>query len=191
VKKILCYRYDEHVGNTERILLLSQRTIRDANIDILHHMNHMDQSLDGMYSPLLFLLDKDARINKKKGVTGKARASEKFPRQQRKKYERGNACAVFLASSTTVTKEHASAGAQDSDDRQLHCLLDTDDENGQALSTFMRNLSLDEGKAPALGSYEGTSAYSFEEHEALMSEIQLRGIVVDKMAREASSQGAH
>jgi hypothetical protein len=70
--KILCYyRYDERVGNTEQILLLSLRTIRDANIDILHHM---DQSLDGISSPLLFLQDKDAGINKKKGATGKARA---------------------------------------------------------------------------------------------------------------------
>jgi hypothetical protein len=54
VKKILCYRYDERVGNTEPILLLSLRTIRDANIDFLHHM---DQSLDGISSPLLFLQD--------------------------------------------------------------------------------------------------------------------------------------
>jgi hypothetical protein len=34
VKKILCYKFDEHVGNTSRILLLSLRTIRDAKIDI-------------------------------------------------------------------------------------------------------------------------------------------------------------
>jgi hypothetical protein len=59
VKKILCYRYDERVGNTERILLLSLRTIRNANIDILHHT---DQSLDGISSPLLFLQDKDIKI---------------------------------------------------------------------------------------------------------------------------------
>ncbi len=52
VKKILCYKFDEHVGNTSRILLLSLRTIRDANIDILHHM---DKSLEGISSPLLFL----------------------------------------------------------------------------------------------------------------------------------------
>jgi hypothetical protein len=38
-KKILCYRYDERIGNTEQILLLSLRTIRDANIDILHHLH--------------------------------------------------------------------------------------------------------------------------------------------------------
>jgi hypothetical protein len=75
--------------------LLSLRTIRDANIDILHQM---DQSLDGISSLLLFLQDKDVRINKKKGVTGKARASEKFLRQQRRKGNRGNACAVLLAS---------------------------------------------------------------------------------------------
>ncbi len=39
-----------------------------------------------------------------------------------------------------------------------------------------------------LGNPESASLQSFEEHEAFMSEIQLRGIV-DKMAREASSQG--
>ncbi len=66
VKKIMCYKYDERVWNTDRILLLSLRTIRDANIDILHYM---DQSLDGISSPLLFLQDKDARRNKKKGVS--------------------------------------------------------------------------------------------------------------------------
>ena len=38
VKKILCYRFDQRVGNTDKVLLLSLRTIRDANIDILHHM---------------------------------------------------------------------------------------------------------------------------------------------------------
>ena len=58
VKKILCYKFDEHVGNTSRILLLGLRTIRDANIDILHHM---DKSLEGIYSPLLFLQDRKPR----------------------------------------------------------------------------------------------------------------------------------
>jgi hypothetical protein len=55
VKKILCYKFDQRVGNTDKIILLSLRTIRDANIDILHHMN---QSLDGISSPLLFLKDR-------------------------------------------------------------------------------------------------------------------------------------
>jgi hypothetical protein len=50
-KKILCYKLDEHVGNTRRIIFLSLRTIRDANIDILHHM---DKSLDGISAPSLF-----------------------------------------------------------------------------------------------------------------------------------------
>ena len=73
VKKILCYKFDQHVGNTDKILLLSLRTIRDANIDILHHM---DQSLDGISSPLLFLKDKVIGQNKKKNLHGRARAAE-------------------------------------------------------------------------------------------------------------------
>ena len=75
VKKILCYKFDQQVGNTDKILLLSLRTIRDANIDILHHM---DQSLDGISSPLLFLKDKVVGRHKKKNLHGKARATESF-----------------------------------------------------------------------------------------------------------------
>jgi hypothetical protein len=63
-----------------RILLLSLRTIKDANIDILHHM---DKSLNGISSPLLFLQHKDARKSRKKCTSGRARASEKFLRQQK------------------------------------------------------------------------------------------------------------
>ena len=29
-KKILCYKFDQRVGNTDKILLLSLRTIRDG-----------------------------------------------------------------------------------------------------------------------------------------------------------------
>ncbi len=72
VKKILCYRFDQRVGNTDKILLLRLRTIRDANIDILHHM---DQSLDGISSSLLFLKDKVIGRNKKLAWQG-ARSRE-------------------------------------------------------------------------------------------------------------------
>ncbi len=126
--------------------------------------------------------------NKKKGATGKARASENFLRQQKRKRDRGNACAVLLASNTTAAREHAGAGPLGKDEKQLHCLLDTDDENGQAFATLMRGLTLETEVGSNLGSLEDASLHSFEEHEAFMSEIQLRGIV-DKMAREASSQG--
>jgi hypothetical protein len=148
----------------------------------------MDQSLDGISSPLLLLQDKDARINKKKGATGKARASEKFLRQQRRKRDRGNACAVLLASNTTAAREHAGAGPLVKDERQLHCLLDTDDENGQAFTTLMRGRMIETVAGTNLGSREDAPLQSFEDHEAFMSEIHLRGIV-DKMVREASSQG--
>jgi hypothetical protein len=75
VKKILCYKFDEHAGNTSRTLLLSLRTIRDANIDILHHM---DKSLDGISSPLLFLHDKKPRKRRKKGICSRAKRQRSF-----------------------------------------------------------------------------------------------------------------
>jgi hypothetical protein len=70
---------------------------------------------------------------------------------------------------------HLTRQPRDCDERQLHCLLDTDDENEQALTTLMRGLTIKAGNAPTLGSLEGMFLYSFEEHEAFMSEIQLRG----------------
>jgi hypothetical protein len=95
---------------------------------------------------------------------------------------------VLLASNTTAAREHAGEGPQGKDERQLHCLLDTDDENGRALAALMWGLTLETEAGTNLGSLEGASLHSFEEHEAFMSEIQLR-VIVDKMAREASSQG--
>ncbi len=95
---------------------------------------------------------------------------------------------MLLASNTTAAREHAGARPLVKDERQLHCLLDTDDENGQAFATLMRGLTLETETTSDLGSREDASLHSFEEHEAFMSEIQLRRIV-DKMAREASSQG--
>jgi hypothetical protein len=95
---------------------------------------------------------------------------------------------VLLASNTTAAREHAGAGPLVKDERELHCLLDTDDENGQAFATLMQGLTLETEVRSDLGGREDASLQSFEDHEAFMSEIQLRGIV-DKMAREASSQG--
>jgi hypothetical protein len=91
-KKILCYKCDEDVSNTDRILLSSLRTIRNANIDIPHHM---DKLLDGISSPLLFLHDKDARRSRrKKGTFSRARASAHV----RRKFNRGNSCTISSAS---------------------------------------------------------------------------------------------
>jgi hypothetical protein len=101
VKKILCYKFDEHVGITSRILLLSLRTIRDANIDILHHM---DKLLDGISSPLLFLQHKKPRKSRKKGISSRAQASRTFLMLQKRELNRGNSCAIFLASSTPVAR---------------------------------------------------------------------------------------
>ncbi len=113
VKKILCYRYDQRVGNTDKILLLSLRTIRDANIDILHHM---DQSLDGISSPLLFLKDKVKGRNKKKGLHGKARSGELPKKAEGKVQSRELLCTSFSSQHTSgegicAAKGHESLGS--------------------------------------------------------------------------------
>jgi hypothetical protein len=126
VKKILCYKLDERVGNTERILLLSLRTIRDANIDILHHM---DKSLDGISAPLLFLQDKDPTSSRKKRPTGKFRNARKFLMRQKRKWSRGNACALLLASNSQIAKEYAERGAAMEADNMLHCVCEMDEED--------------------------------------------------------------
>jgi hypothetical protein len=106
------------------ILLSSLRSIRNANIDIPHHM---DKSLDGISSPLLFLQDKDARrrSRKKKGTPSRARASAHI----RRKFNRGHSCAVLLASSTPAAREYVEGRFREDMDCQLHCLCEMDEDD--------------------------------------------------------------
>ncbi len=185
VKKVLCYRYDQRVGNTDKIFLLSLRTIRDANIDILHHM---DQSLDGISSPLLFLKDKVKGHNKKKGLHGKARAAENFLRKQKEKYNRGNSCALLLAASTPVAKGYAQRKFMGHSDHSLHYLWEFNAQDLRALPPEEKNLSVEGADRSASNSIIRELFHSFAEHESYMSEIQLRRIV-DKMASGSADQG--
>ena len=50
-KHVLMYAFDQEVGNTKKMLLLSLRNIREAGIHIVHHM---DESLSGRSTPLMF-----------------------------------------------------------------------------------------------------------------------------------------
>ncbi len=173
------------VGNTDKILLLSLRTIRNANIDILHHM---DQSLDGISSPLLFLKDKVVGRNKKKSLHGKAREAEDFLRKQKGKYNRGKSCAFLLASSAPVAKRYAQRKFKGLSDRSLHCLWEFNAKDVQALPPDEKDLSdMVVDRSASNASIRGLF-HSYAEHEAYMSEIQLRRIV-DKMATGSADQG--
>ncbi len=162
VKKILCYKFDEHVGNTSRILLLSLRTIGDANIDILHHM---DKSLEGISSPLLFLQDRKPRKSTKKGLPSRAQASKKFLMMQKRKLHRGNLCAVFLASSTPAAREYAEGRFIEDDGGQLHCLCEMDeDDKWMVPSHSLSQGTIPEDKATTLQDCY-ISPFAYEEHE--------------------------
>jgi hypothetical protein len=78
-KKVLCYLFDKQMGNTKEILLFSLRIIREAKVDIIHHM---DQSLRGVATKLRFLED-TSQLPKKKEIFGdKLRATKSFLRNQ-------------------------------------------------------------------------------------------------------------
>ena len=81
-RKVLCYVFDRPVGNTKEILLFSLRTIREARIDIIHHM---DQSLKGVAAPLRFLEESSAFPKKEKVLGDKLRATKSFLREQSRK----------------------------------------------------------------------------------------------------------
>ena len=184
VKKILCYKVDQRLGNADKILLLSLRTIRDANIDILHHM---DQSLDGISSPLLFLKDKIVGRHKKKSLHGKARTAENFLKKQKGKYSRGNYSAFLLASSTPVAKGYAQQKFNGFSDHS-HCLWKFDAKDLRALPPEEKEPSLNSGDRSTSNAIIRELFHSYAEHESYMSEIQLRRIA-DKMANEAAEQG--
>jgi hypothetical protein len=69
------------------------------------------KSLDGISAPLLFLQDKDPTSSKKKKSTGRDRDARKFLMRQKRKRDRGNACALLLASNSQIAKEYAERGA--------------------------------------------------------------------------------
>ncbi len=105
---------------------MSLRTIRDANIDIPYHM---DKSLDGISAPLLFLQDKSPSPSKKKRMTGKNRDARKFLMRQKRKRDRGNACALLLATNSQIAKEYAERCIAKEVDNSLHCICEMDEED--------------------------------------------------------------
>ena len=107
-RKVLCYAFDRPVGNTKEILLFSLRTIREAKIDIIHHM---DQSLLGVASSLRFL-DETSVLPKKKKVFGdKLRATKSFLREQARKLKKAAITPIQLleqmGASGSTTKDIA------------------------------------------------------------------------------------
>ncbi len=171
-KKILCYKLDERVGNTEKILRLSLRTIklRNANIDILHHM---DKSLDRISAPLPFLQDKDPmRSEKKRRATGNGRDSRTFLMQQKRKRDRGNACAVLLASNSQVARDYAGRGAAEEADNLLHCVCEINEDDEWMIPSHTWNSTSPGELSPLDWKNVICTSKSYEKHEAHMSETR-------------------
>ena len=148
----------------------------------------MDQSLDGISSPLLFLKDKVVGRHKKRSLHGKARAAENFLKKQKGKYNRGNYSAFLLASSTPVAKRYARQRNNGFSDHSLHCLWEFEAKDLLALPPEEKGPSLGCGERSASNAIIRELFHSYAEHESYMSEIQLRRIV-DKMANETTDQG--
>jgi hypothetical protein len=102
--------------------------------------------------------------------------------------DRGDSCAVLLASSTPAAREYAEGRFIDDDEGQLHCLCEmNEDDSWMVPSHSLSQGRIQENMATSLPDCY-ISPFAYEEHEAYMSEIQLRRIV-DKMATKASEQG--
>ncbi len=54
--RFLCYVFDEMVGNTEQLLLISMQAIKKAKINVQYHIDH---SCEGRCVPLRFLESKE------------------------------------------------------------------------------------------------------------------------------------
>ncbi len=68
-------------------------------------------------------------ISRKKRSTGNVRNARKFLMQQKRKRDRGNACALLLASNSQIAKEYAERGAVEKADHQLHCICEMEEED--------------------------------------------------------------
>ena len=109
-------------------------------------------------------------------------------RKQKGKYDRGNSCALLLASSTPIAKGYAQRKFKEHLDRTLHCLWEFNAKDLRALPPEEKDSTAD-----VVDSFVSTAIvreifHSCAEHESFMSEIQLRRIV-DNMANETADQG--
>jgi hypothetical protein len=63
---------------------------------------------------------------------------------QKRKLNRGNLCAIFLASSTPVAREYVEGRFIEDDEGQLHCLCEMNEDDKWMIHTFSLSLySLD------------------------------------------------
>jgi hypothetical protein len=142
----------------------------------------MNKSLDGISAPLLFLQNKDPTRSEKKRATEKARDLRKFLMQQKRKRDRGNACAVLFASSSQVAREYAGRCVVEEANNLLHCVCEMNEDDEWMIPAHTWN-STSPGELSPLDwkNVIMRTPNSYEEHESHMSEIQLRRIV-DKMS---------
>ena len=173
-RKVLCYAFDRPVGNTKEILLFSLRTIREARIDIIHHM---DQSLLGVAAPLRFL-DESSTFPKKKKVFGdKLRATKSFLREQARKLRKAAITPIQLLEQVGTLGNYNKGQCGEVKESYL---LDLAEISGR----FVTALDDQRWTAPS----KDYSMHTVDEYEMLMSEIQLRAIVQNMDKQEADQQ---
>ena len=173
-RKVLCYAFDRPVGNTKEILLFSLRTIREARIDIIHHM---DQSLLGVAAPLRFL-DEQTLLPKKKVFGEKLRATKNFLRDQARKLRKAAISPIQLLEQMGALGKYNKGHIGEV--KESHLL-----ELAEMSGRFAAALNSQDWTAPS----KDYSKHTVEEYEMLMSEIQLRAIVqnMDKQIRSRSA----
>ncbi len=130
-----------------------------------------NKSLDGISSPLLFLQNKKPRKSRKKGISSRAQAAKKFLRVQKRKLNRGNSCATFLASSTPVAREYVEGRFIEDDEGQLHCLCEMNEDDKWMIPSHSLSLDFIQENRAFCEQDCYISPFAYEEHEAYMSEI--------------------
>jgi hypothetical protein len=108
--------------------------------------------------------------------------------RRKRKRDRGNACALLLASSSQIAKEYAERSAVKEAGNSLHCVCEMDEEDEWMIPSSTWSSTSPGELSPLDWKNVMRTSDSYEEHEAHMSEIQLRRIV-DKMSQESSAQG--
>ena len=108
--------------------------------------------------------------------------------RQKRKRDSGNACALLLATNSQIAREYAERGAAKEAANSLHCVCEMDEDDEWMIPSSAWNSTSPGELSPLDWKNVLRTSNSYEEHEAHMSEIQLRRIV-DKMSQESSSQG--
>ena len=196
--KILCYVFDKPLGTTDKIILLSLKSIWDSRIHIVHHMCH---SVEGMVASLKFLDNSRPIAAVKPKCAHRKHNWQSSPDSMFAKFEEkvrnGGKTPQRIVRATKSYMRYLKQSREEEEDHSLLCevaghkVITASSKQQEDLWRIEDGMASSPTSAlPIKGGVMAENAEhnpSHGEYMSLMTEIQLRRIV-DRLSRAKATQ---